>query len=232
MHSNVDPGEISKFSELAKEWWNPFGSTKPLHDINPLRLEYIEKHTTLKDLRVLDIGCGGGILSESLAKSGAHVVGIDMSHEAITIAKLHAQKENLPITYEVSTAESYAQLYPGKFDIITCMELLEHVPDPSSIIKATSILLAPQGKAFFSTLNRNLKSFLFAIVGAEYLLKLLPKGTHEYSKFIKPFELEAMLRNCDLNLRNLTGLTYHPVFKTYDLSSDISVNYLAYTEAP
>lgn len=223
---NVDNAEIAKFSDLAARWWDPLGDLKTLHDINPLRTQYINTHYPLADKKVLDIGCGGGILSESMAKLGAHVTGIDMSDQLIQIATLHAKESHVAVEYLVTTIEEYAKLHPQAFDAITCMELLEHVPDPEAIIKASAALLKPQGSLFLSTLNRNLKSYLFAIVGAEYLLKMLPKNTHDYAKFIRPSELSAWARSYGLRVDDITGITYQVFSKKYHLSSDSSVHYL------
>ena len=229
MH-NVDQDEIAKFSALAKEWWDVNGPMKPLHGLNPLRLGYIENHTSLNEKHVLDMGCGGGILTESLAKAGAITTGIDMSHDAIEIAKQHAEKSALHIHYEKTRIEDFAQRYPEKFDVITCMEMLEHVPDPSAIIAAASQLLKPGGTLFFSTINRNPKAFLSAIVGAEYILNLLPKGTHHYQKLIKPSELTRWAEKNNLTLRRLTGITYHPFKQLFEMTDSVDVNYLIYFE--
>jgi 2-polyprenyl-6-hydroxyphenyl methylase/3-demethylubiquinone-9 3-methyltransferase len=230
MQHNVDPAEIAKFSTMASDWWNPFGSCKPLHDINPLRLSFMEQHISLAGKRILDVGCGGGILTESLAKSGAEVVGIDLSEKAITVAKMHAEEQGLTIKYEFISVEDFALEYAGEFDIVSCMELLEHVPDPSSIISACAKLLKPQGEMFLSTINRNLKSYLQAVLAAEYLLRLLPRGTHEYEKFIRPQELFEMLQHEKLQLAHMAGIHYHPIFKTYKLVTDVSVNYLVHAQ--
>lgn len=224
--SNVDQAEIAKFSSMAEDWWNPFGHCKPLHDINPLRLQFIQKHCSLEGLRILDVGCGGGILTESLAKAGGKVTGIDLSEEAIHVASQHAQQQGLSIDYRLSAVEDLVEDYAEQFDVITCMELLEHVPTPLSIINACAGLLKSNGNAFFSTLNRNLKAYMHAIIGAEYLLKLLPKGTHHYEKFIRPSEMFDMLSSVNLDLKDIAGLSYHPIFKTYKLTNDVSVNYL------
>lgn len=226
--NNVDETEIAKFSLLAKDWWNPFGSCRPLHEINPLRLEFIQKYATVAQSYILDVGCGGGILTESLARAGANVTGIDYSEDAIEVAKLHAQEENLSLDYKVTTAEEYAHNFPAGFDIVVCMELLEHVPNPLSIIQACTTLLKPNGQLFLSTINRNLKSYLHAIIGAEYLLKLLPRGTHQYEKFIRPKELFEMLQQTGLTLEHMSGIHYHPIFRQYKLTSDVSVNYLVH----
>lgn len=226
--SNIDPAEIAKFSELASHWWDTHGEMKSLHDINPLRLEYIDQHTPLNGKKVVDIGCGGGILSESMDKKGAHVTGLDMSQQAIQVAKLHQHESGTHVDYFVSTAEDFAAKHPGKFDIVTCLEMLEHVPDPSSIVRACAALVKPGGSVFFSTLNRNMKSYLFAIIGAEYVLNIIPKNTHDYAKFIRPSELSDWTRKSGLIIKNMTGLTYNPLNKTYKLCPDISVNYLVH----
>ncbi len=223
---NFNNAEIAKFSALAIDWWNPFGNCKPLHAVNPLRFNFIQKYTALSDLRILDIGCGGGILTESLAKAGGDVMGIDMSKEAIDVAKEHAKQQGLVIEYELNLAEELAKQHAGEFDIITCMELLEHVPAPMSLITACSKLLKNNGHIFFSTINRRSKAYLYAILGAEYLLKLLPKGTHRYDKFIRPIEMFNMLQKEDLQLAHMAGITYHPISRTYSLTEDVSVNYL------
>lgn len=223
---NIDRAEIAKFDALASRWWDVNGEMKPLHEINPLRMQFIEQNINVLNLKVLDIGCGGGILSESLSRRGAKVTGIDMAESSIQVAKLHQQASGLSIDYEVTTAEDFAKAQPGQFDVITCLELLEHVPDPLSIIQACSTLLKPQGKLFFSTLNRNLKAYLFAIVGAEYILGMLPKGTHDYKKFIRPSELEAWMCQSGLSLSTMMGLHYNPLTKIYSLGKDVSVNYI------
>lgn len=224
--NNVDPHEIAKFSALAKNWWNPNGPMKPLHALNPLRLSYIQRHATLENAQVLDIGCGGGILTESLAKAGAMTTGIDMSEEAIHIAKEHADASQLTIQYKHIRTETFTEKNKNTFDVIACMEMLEHVPDPVSIIRATSDLIKPNGIIFFSTINRNIKSFFSAIVGAEYILNLLPKGTHHYQQFIKPSELVAWAEICDLYLHDIQGVTYHPLKNQFEFSNKIDVNYL------
>ncbi len=226
--SNIDPAEIAKFSELATHWWDPHGEMKSLHDINPLRLHYIDQNSSLKGKKVIDIGCGGGILSESMNQLGADVTGLDMSKEAIQVARLHQHESGARVDYFVSTAEDFATKHPGEFDVVTCLEMLEHVPDPSSIVRACAELAKPGGSVFFSTLNRNMKSYLFAIIGAEYVLNIIPKNTHDYAKFIRPSELSEWARKSGLIVKNMTGLTYHPLNKTYKLCDDISVNYLAY----
>lgn len=225
---NLDPKEVAKFSNLATRWWDKQGEFKPLHDINPLRLQFIQKHINLKDKTVLDIGCGGGILTESLAAQGAQVTGIDASSEVINAAQIHLKSNPLAINYLQITAEEYAHQAPETFEVVTCMELLEHVPDPASLVKAAAKLVRPGGEIFFSTLNRTLKSYLLAIVGAEYVLNWLPKGTHDYAKFIRPSELANYLRGANLTLQELAGLSYNPLRRNYHLSTDIDVNYLAY----
>ncbi len=229
-HHNVDFGEISKFEALAARWWDPHSEFKPLHEINPLRLDYIDRRTGLQGKQVLDVGCGGGILSESMALRGAHVTGIDMGEAPLAVARLHQHESNVQVDYQQSTAENFAAQHAGKFDVVTCLEMLEHVPDPGSVITACAQLVKPGGHVFFSTINRNPKSFLFAIVGAEYLLRLLPKGTHEYSKFIKPSELEGWIRNAGLSLRELTGMSYNPLTQRYSLGYDVDVNYLVHCQ--
>ena len=227
---NVDFGEISKFEALAARWWDPQSEFKPLHEINPLRLDYIDRRTGLQGKQVLDVGCGGGILSESMAQRGAYVTGIDMGEAPLAVARLHQHESHVEVDYQQSTAESFAAQHPEQFDVVTCLEMLEHVPDPGSVIKACAQLVKPGGHVFFSTINRNPKSFLFAIVGAEYLLRLLPKGTHEYNKFIKPSELESWIRGADLSLRELTGMSYNPLTQRYSLGYDVDVNYLMHCQ--
>lgn len=228
---NIDDREIAKFSALAARWWDAQSEFKPLHDINPLRLDYIEQHADgLEGKKVLDVGCGGGILSESMAAKGAEVSGIDMSEAALNVAKLHLFESNLSVDYQQIAVEDYAQQYAGQFDVVTCMEMLEHVPEPYSVIKACATLVKPDGHVFFSTLNRNLKSYLFAIIGAEYVLNLLPRGTHDYSRFIQPAELASWARYADLEVKNFTGMSYNPVTKHYWLDNDVSVNYLVCTQ--
>lgn len=213
---------------MAQDWWNPFGSCKPLHDINPLRLKFIEQYAPLKDKRVLDLGCGGGILSEALAKAGANVTAIDVSSEALAAARAHATAAGLEIDYRECAVEELTGELAEQFDVITCMEMLEHVPDPAAIIKASAMLLKPNAHAFFSTINRNVKAYLHAVVGAEYILKLLPKGTHDYQKFLTPVELFDMLQKSGLQLADMAGISYHPINKIYKLTSDVSVNYLVH----
>ncbi len=223
---NFDPQEIAKFEQLASRWWDPNSEFKPLHEINPLRLEYIDRRSSLKGKTVVDIGCGGGILAESMALRGANVLGIDMGKAPLSVAQLHKLESGAELEYQQITAEELAEQEPQQYDVVTCMEMLEHVPDPSSVIAACSKLVKPDGHVFFSTINRNPKSYLFAIVGAEYILQMLPKGTHEYSKFIKPSELESWSRDADLHLRELTGMTYNLLSKKYSLGHDVDVNYL------
>ncbi|MEJ2143169.1 MAG: bifunctional 2-polyprenyl-6-hydroxyphenol methylase/3-demethylubiquinol 3-O-methyltransferase UbiG [Gammaproteobacteria bacterium] len=227
---NVDYQEIAKFEELASRWWDPHSEFKPLHDINPLRLDYIDRRAGLNAKKVLDVGCGGGILSESMAHRGAHVTGIDMGEAPLSVAKLHKLESGVEVDYQRITAEALAEQLPQHFDVVTCLEMLEHVPNPASIIKACSTLVKPDGHVFFSTINRNPKSYLFAIVGAEYLLKMLPKGTHDYSKFIKPSELESWAREADLVTRELTGMSYNPLTRKYSLGFDVDVNYLMHCQ--
>ncbi len=227
--TNMDPNEIAKFEALASRWWDPNSEFKPLHDINPLRLDYIDQRVGLAGKKVLDVGCGGGILSESMATRGAEVTGIDLGEAPLSVAELHLLESEASVSYRKISAEDLAAEAPESFDAVTCMEMLEHVPDPSSIIKACAQLVKPGGHVFFSTLNRNPKSFLFAIVGAEYVLRLLPKGTHEYAKFIRPSELDHWARQAGLETEDVTGMTYNPLTRTYTLGRDISVNYLVTT---
>ena len=227
---NIDPQEIAKFEELASRWWDPQSEFKPLHDINPLRLDFIDQRATLAGKTVVDVGCGGGILSESMAQRGANVTGIDMGEAPLSVARLHQLESGVEVDYRQITAEELAVEQPQAYDIVTCLEMLEHVPDPASVIRACAELVKPDGHVFFSTINRNPKAFMFAIVGAEYLLKMLPKGTHDYSKFIKPSELEGWLRQADLSLRELTGMSYNPLTQSYSLGHDVSVNYLMYCQ--
>lgn len=227
---NFDPQEIAKFEELASRWWDPDSEFKPLHEINPLRLEYIDRRSSLKGKTVVDIGCGGGILAESMALKGANVLGIDMGKAPLSVAQLHKLESGAKLDYQQMTAEELADKNAGQYDVVTCMEMLEHVPDPASVIAACSKLVKPDGHVFFSTINRNPKSYLFAIVGAEYIMQMLPKGTHDYSKFIKPSELESWLRAADLHLRELTGMSYNLLSKKYSLGHDVDVNYLMHTQ--
>ena len=224
--NNVDLEEIEKFNLLAHKWWDPTSEFKPLHEINPLRLNFIKSSVSLKGKKVLDVGCGGGILSESLASVGADVTGIDQGDKVIQIAKLHAKESGVKIKYKHINIEDFYKNTDERFDVITCLEMLEHVPDPNSIINTCSKLLKPGGKIFFSTINKNLKAFLFAIIGAEYILNLLPKGTHEYKKFIKPSQLQAWTNRNNLSFDSIIGMTYNPITQKYKLSQDTSVNYI------
>jgi 2-polyprenyl-6-hydroxyphenyl methylase/3-demethylubiquinone-9 3-methyltransferase len=230
--SNVDTTEIQKFSELAHHWWDPNSEFKPLHDINPLRLGWIDRHATLSGKNVIDVGCGGGILSESMAAAGATVTGIDMSEKALKVARLHLLESGRQVSYRQIAAEDMAAESPAAFDVVTCLEMLEHVPSPSSVVQACARLARPGGWVFFSTLNRNLKSYAFAVIGAEYLLQLLPKGTHDYAKFIQPAELAGYARAAGLDVVDLIGMTYNPLTKTYALETDTSVNYLMACRRP
>jgi len=224
---NVDPVEIEKFQSIASRWWDPESEFKPLHDINPLRVDYIESRSgTLVDKKILDIGCGGGILAEAMALKGANVTGIDMAEKSLKVAKMHLHESGLDIDYQMITAEEFAGQKAGTFDIVTCLELLEHVPDPASIITAATGLLKPDGQLFLSTINRNPKSFALAILGAEYILNMIPKGTHEYRKFIKPSELARAVRANRMEVLDVTGMTYNPLTKHYRLGRDLGVNYL------
>ena len=229
---NVDAGEIAKFDALAARWWDPDGDFRPLHQINPLRLDYIRQRAELDGSTVIDIGCGGGILTEALAGQGANVTGIDMAEAPLAVAKLHQAESGTSVEYQRATAEDAAKQSPGQFDVVTCLEMLEHVPSPAAVVKACRELVKPGGQVFFSTINRNPKAFLFAIVGAEYLLQLLPKGTHEYEKFIRPSELEEWARHAGLELRGSIGLHYNPLTKEYSLGPNIDVNYIMHFERP
>ena len=224
--TNADPVELQKFSDLAHRWWDPNSEFKPLHDINPLRLDYIDRKAHLKDRTVLDVGCGGGILAESMAARGAQVTGIDLSDKALGVARLHLFESGQKVDYRKISAEALAQERPAAFDIVTCLEMLEHVPDPSSTVKACAALVKPGGQVFFSTLNRNPKSYLFAVIGAEYLLRLLPRGTHDYARFIRPSELARFCRDAGLGVTEIVGMTYNPFSRTYSLGDDTDVNYL------
>ena len=227
---NFDPAELAKFSELAHRWWDAESEFRPLHQINPLRLDWITGLVPLEGKRVLDVGCGGGILADSMARRGAEVLGIDLATKALKVAQLHAlEAETQGVIYREISAEALAAEQPGSFDVVTCMEMLEHVPDPSSIVKACAGLVKPGGYVFFSTINRNAKAFLFAIVGAEYLLNLLPRGTHEYGKLIKPSELAGYCRAAELELHQAKGMEYNPLTRRYWLSGDTSVNYMQAT---
>ncbi|MDH5571695.1 MAG: bifunctional 2-polyprenyl-6-hydroxyphenol methylase/3-demethylubiquinol 3-O-methyltransferase UbiG [Gammaproteobacteria bacterium] len=227
---NVDPQEVAKFEELASRWWDPNSEFKPLHDINPLRLDYIDQRTSLAGKNVIDVGCGGGILSESMAQRGAQVIGIDMGEAPLSVARLHQLESGVKVDYKRITAEEMAGQNPQRFDVVTCLEMLEHVPDPASVIKACAEMVKPGGHVFFSTINRNPKAYMLAIVGAEYLLKMLPKGTHDYSKFIKPSELESWIRHAGMTVSEITGMTYNPFTKNYSLGYDVGVNYLIHAQ--
>lgn len=230
---NADPAELAKFSELAHRWWDPDSEFRPLHQINPLRLDWIDSLAAISGKQVLDVGCGGGILSDSMARKGATVTGIDLSSKALKVAQLHALEAGTPnVTYREVAAEALAAERPGSFDVVTCMEMLEHVPDPASVVRACATLVKPGGWVFFSTINRNPKSFLFAIVGAEYVLNMLPKGTHEYAKFLRPSELSRFVREAGLDLQGTRGMEYNPLTRRYWLSADTSVNYLLATRKP
>ncbi|MCS6786402.1 MAG: bifunctional 2-polyprenyl-6-hydroxyphenol methylase/3-demethylubiquinol 3-O-methyltransferase UbiG [Thiobacillaceae bacterium] len=224
--SNADQAELDKFSQLAHRWWDPNSEFKPLHDINPLRLAWIDRLAGLAGKRVLDVGCGGGILAEAMAGLGAVVTGIDLSDKALRVAKLHLLESGRQVDYRLTSAEALAEEQPHGFDVVTCMELLEHVPDPASTVDACARLTKPGGWVFFSTINRNPKSYLFAIIGAEYVLKLLPRGTHDWARFIRPAELAAHARRAGLEPVELRGMTYNPFTRTYRLSDDTDVNYL------
>ena len=224
---NVDPDEIGKFEKLASRWWDPHSEFKPLHDINPLRLGYIDALVPLTGKRVIDVGCGGGLLAEGMAARGAGVTGIDMGEAPLSVARLHQHESGLAIDYQQATAEQMAARHAGEFDAVTCLEMLEHVPDPAATIAACAALVKDDGLIVLSTINRNPKSYLFAVIGAEYLLRLLPKGTHDYAKFIRPSEMEAWARAAGLQLTDLTGMSYNPITQEYRLGSDVSVNYLA-----
>ena len=228
INDNVDAKEIAKFEEMARKWWDKESEFKALHDINPLRLSYISERVNLSAKRVLDVGCGGGILSESMAELGARVTGIDMGEAPLSVARLHQHESNLDIDYQQRTIESMSDTGIELFDVITCLEMLEHVPDPGSVICACKKLLQPGGHLFLSTINRNPKSYLFAVIGAEYVLGLLPRGTHDYSKFLKPSEIAGWLREHGLNLQDITGMTYNPLTRIYRLSADVDVNYLVH----
>lgn len=230
---NVDPNEIAKFEALAKRWWDRSSEFKPLHDINPLRSNFIDERSPVAELEVLDVGCGGGILCEALAHRGAHVTGIDMGKAPLSVAKLHGLESGVKVNYQQITAEELAKQQAGSFDIITCLEMLEHVPAPSTVIQACADLVKPGGHLYFSTINRNPKSYLFAIIGAEYVLKLLPKGTHEYEKFIRPSELAGWVRSAGLEWCEIMGMIYNPFTKTYKLHPrDVDVNYLVHCTKP
>jgi len=228
---NADPVELAKFSDLAHRWWDLDGEFRPLHQINPLRLEWISHLCPLKGQQVLDVGCGGGILADAMARAGAQVTGVDLATKALRVAQLHALEAQTPnVEYREVSVEALAQQQPGSFDLVTCMEMLEHVPDPASVVRACAALVKPGGWVFFSTLNRSPKSFLLAIVGAEYVLNLLPRGTHEYAKMIRPSELASYCRSADLDLRHTRGMQYNPITRRYWMSADTGVNYLFATQ--
>ncbi|MDP2752083.1 MAG: bifunctional 2-polyprenyl-6-hydroxyphenol methylase/3-demethylubiquinol 3-O-methyltransferase UbiG [Rhodocyclaceae bacterium] len=224
--NNADSAELDKFGDLAHRWWDPNSEFKPLHDINPLRLAWIHRHSDLTDKEVLDVGCGGGLLSEGMASCKAHVTGIDLSPKVLEVARLHLLESGHKVDYRQVSVETLAAERPDSFDVVTCLEMLEHVPDPASVVRACATLVKPGGQVFFSTLNRHPKSFLFAIVGAEYLLKMLPRGTHDYDKFIRPAELAHHCRDAGLSVTEIIGMSYHPLTRSYSLGSDTSVNYL------
>jgi len=231
MNINVDQQEVAKFNILASRWWDKDSEFKPLHDINPLRLNYIEQGVGgLAGKNILDVGCGGGILSESMAQRGANVAGIDMGEAPLNVAKLHLHESGLKIDYQCTTVEQLAVEHPAHFDVVTCMEMLEHVPEPASVVTACHRLVKPDGFVFFSTINRNPKSYLFAIIGAEYILQLLPQGTHDYAKFIRPAELARWIRSAGGDIKNISGMSYNPFTKHYALGRDVSVNYLIQTQ--
>ncbi|MEO8419013.1 MAG: bifunctional 2-polyprenyl-6-hydroxyphenol methylase/3-demethylubiquinol 3-O-methyltransferase UbiG [Methylophilaceae bacterium] len=226
---NADPAELQKFAALAHRWWDPNSEFKPLHEINPLRLDFIDGKVDLQDKRVLDVGCGGGILSESMSEKGADVMGIDLGEKALKVAQLHRLESGVKVDYRLISVEDLAQEMPESFDVITCMEMLEHVPDPAAVVRACAALVKPGGTVFFSTINRNPKAYLFAVIGAEYLLNLLPRGTHEYEKFIKPSELASWGREAELSVVGTKGMSYNPLTKHYWLGDDVSVNYILHT---
>jgi len=227
MPANVDPAELAKFSELAHRWWDPQAEMRPLHEMNPLRLAWIEGHAALEGKSVLDVGCGGGILAEAMARAGARVTGIDLSERALKVAALHLLESGLGVRYECASPEDYARAHAGEFDAVTCMELLEHVPDPASTVAACAGLARPGGRVLFSTINRNPRAYLFAVIGAEYLLGLLPRGTHDYARFVKPSELARWCRAAGLRPVELTGMSYNPLTRRYALAADCGVNYFA-----
>jgi len=232
MTTNVDPAELEKFSELAHRWWDPQSEFRPLHEINPLRLDHIDRIATLRGKNVLDVGCGGGILAEAMAARGAKVTGIDLADKPLKVAQLHLLESGQQVEYRRIAVEELAREAPASFDVVTCMEMLEHVPDPAAVVQACATLLKPGGHAFFATLNRNPKSYLFAIIGAEYVLNMLPRGTHDYERFIKPSELSSICRIAGLDIAGLTGMTYNPFTKVYALGADTDVNYILSTRKP
>jgi len=226
--SNVDAAELNKFGELAHKWWDKTSEFKPLHDINPLRLNYINDLVSLKGKAVLDVGCGGGILSESMAEKGAKVTGIDLGEKALKVATLHSLESGVAVDYQLISVENLAAKQPENFDVVTCLEMLEHVPDPASVVAACAKLVKPSGHVFFSTINRNPKAYLLAVIGAEYVLNMLPRGTHDYAKFIKPSEMASWARTVGLSLQNQIGMSYNPITQVYSLGADVSVNYLVH----
>lgn len=226
MHANADTAELQRFSEMAHRWWDPQGAMRPLHDLNPLRLDWIDRTAGLAGKRVVDVGCGGGILAEAMARKGADVLGIDLAAKLLRVAELHALETSTRVAYRQASAEQLAGEAPAGFDVVTCMEMLEHVPDPASVVAACATLVKPGGTVFFSTINRNPKSFVFAILGAEYVLNLLPRGTHEYAKFIRPRELAGFARSAGLDLLELRGLRYNPFTRRFALNDDTGVNYM------
>jgi 2-polyprenyl-6-hydroxyphenyl methylase/3-demethylubiquinone-9 3-methyltransferase len=230
--TNADPRELAKFSELAHRWWDPEGEFRPLHQINPLRLAWIDGKAPLAGKEVLDVGCGGGILAEAMARSGARVKGVDLADKPLKVAKLHLLESTLPVEYEAISAEDLAAREPARYDVVTCMEVLEHVPDPASTIGACARLAKPGGHLFFATINRNPKAYLFAVVGAEYVLRLLPRGTHDYARFIKPSELSRWCRDGGLEVEHLVGMTYNPLTRVYALGRDTDVNYIVHAVRP
>ena len=227
---NVDAAELNKFSELAHKWWDKTSEFKPLHDINPLRLNYIDKAVSLNGKTVLDVGCGGGILSESMAECGAKVTGIDLGEKALRVAQLHSLESGVAADYQLISVEALAEQQPASFDVVTCLEMLEHVPNPSSVVAACAKLVKPGGHVFFSTINRNPKAYLLAVIGAEYVLNMLPRGTHDYAKFIKPSELAGWMRPTGLSLQHQIGMSYNPITQHYWLDSNVSVNYMMHTK--
>lgn len=226
MTANADPQELNKFGDLAHRWWDPNSEFKPLHDINPLRLGWIDRNCGLKGKQVIDVGCGGGLLSEGMAALGAKVTGIDLGEKALAVAKLHLLESGLKVDYRHIAAEDMAKTEPAAFDVVTCLEMLEHVPDPASIVRACAQMAKPGGTVFFSTISRNPKAYLFAVIGAEYVLNMLPRGTHDYAKFLRPAELARLCRDAGLSVAEIVGMSYNPLAKTYSLGSDTSVNYL------
>ena len=231
-HINVDAAEIARFQSAASRWWDPEGDMRPLHELNPVRLAYVERSGTLRGRTVLDVGCGGGLLSEAMAVSGATVTGLDQASDLLDVARLHALESGVPVDYRLETAEAHAESHAGRYDVVTCMEMLEHVPDPASVVAALAVLVRPGGHVFVSTINRNPRAWLQAVVAAEYVLRLLPRGTHAYDKFIRPSELASWARDCGLEMVDIAGLEYDPFARSARLSSDARVNYLAHLRRP